>query len=175
MGRTRWLWITFHKISNPRLSHFQWFWAHFLCIRKYKETKDWSVKIWIATLKADPVDDWTMPEPFKFKIEAMMGGNEQFGQSFTVYKQNSHNGAIFNVQLLQLISSMAEKEEWHLLSIQSIQWLWFLWYFTPPAQRRNAVQQRGQIHLQHSQSCISNPISECKCGLWPFMSSSTHS
>ena len=50
-----------------------------------------------------------MPEPFKVKIEAMMGGNEQFGQRFTIYKEDSHNEAIFNVQLLQLISSMAEK------------------------------------------------------------------
>jgi len=79
------------------------------------------------------------------------------------------------IQQLPLIKGMAEEEAGRHLSMQSIQWLWFFWYYMPPSPRRTAELQRGQIHLQHSQSCISSPMSECKCGWWPFMGSSTHS
>lgn len=56
-------------------------------IRKHK---DWPAAIRAATRKADSIEKICMNEPFKVQNEAVMGGNEQFGNVFTVYNQNSH-------------------------------------------------------------------------------------
>ena len=78
------------------------------------------------------------------------------------------------IQQLPLIKSMAEEEAGHRLSMQTIQWLWFLWYYMPHAQRRTAESQREANPFTAQPDSYQRPIPECKC-CWPsFIDSCTH-
>jgi len=69
---------------------------------------------------------------------------------------------------------MAEEEAGHRRLSQSIQWVWVSPIFHSTCPRRTAEHQRGTNLFKTQSDLYQKPISEYKCGWWPFMDSSMH-